>query len=281
MATPEIAYLGPPGTYSHLVTEKYFGRKSTMVPMPTVSDVCEHVAGNATHMGIVPIENSSGGAIYEMVDILLTGKPRVRVLEEVSLNVKLALIGGKGEKIKVLYSHFAPLDHCSAWLKRHLRGVERRVVASTASAAEHAARERHAAALGSRKLAGIYNLSVIHYPVAAEVPNITSFLALSGVAAKRHRARTTGPRKTTVAAWIPNEPGSLCTLLQAFQEHAVNLSRIISRPIRGCPRQYAFLVDIEGDVKQANVRRSLAQAREHCEELRIVGSYPFGRMYKS
>ena len=278
MANAQIAYLGPPGTYSHLVAQKYFGARQLVTPLPTVSDVCRAVARGTHSRGIVPIENSSGGVIYEMADILLAGRPRIHIEEEITLNVKLALIGGKGEQIKVLYSHFAPLEHCSAWLKRHLPHAERRVVASTAAAAARAARERNAAALGSRKLAGMYGLSVIRYPVQADMPNITSFLALRTRPVKT-RSATRG--KTIIAAWIPHRPGSLCALLEAFRSQDVNLLRIVSRPIRGCPRQYAFLLDIEGHVDAPRLKRSLSLARQESLRLRVVGSFPWGRSYNS
>ena len=135
MAAIEVAYLGPPGTYSHLIVEKRFGANCKALPMPTILDICAFVSQAPTAMGVVPIENSSGGTIYETVDILLANRPRVFVEEEVSLEVNLALIGCKGEKIKVLYSHFAPLEHAVVWVKRHLPKVERRVVVSTAVAA--------------------------------------------------------------------------------------------------------------------------------------------------
>lgn len=276
MALNEIAFLGPPGTYSHLVAEKRYGRNCKMVPLSTILDVCLFVSRKPSRRGIVPIENSSGGAIYETVDILLANKPRVYIEEELSLDVKLALIGRKDEKIKVLYSHFAPLEHCIAWLRHYLPRVQRQIVTSTAAAAERVSKEPNAAALGSRKLAGIYCLDILEYPVEADTPNITLFLAISG----RKRALP-GSSKTTLAVKLPNKPGSLCTFLEAFRNEGVNLSRLISRPIRGCPREYAFLIDIEGCPFSPKVKRALALAEKLSVQLRIAGSYPYRRPYKS
>lgn len=276
MASTQVAYLGPAGTYSHLIVEKRFGAGCKAVPLPTILDICSFVSRNERSMGVVPIENSSGGTIYETVDILLANKPHVFVAEEVSLEVKLALIGCKGERIKVLYSHFAPLEHAIAWVRRHLPKVEKRVVVSTAMAAQRAAAERHAAALGSRKLAPLYDLDVIHYPVEADIPNITSFLVIAG-----RKRKVVKPTKTTLAVKLPNEPGSLCTFLETFRDENVDLSRLISRPLRGRPREYAFLVDIAGAASLPPVKRALREARKVSVELRVVGSYPSRRRYKS
>ncbi len=277
MSAIEVAYLGPSGTYSHLVAEKKYRQNRKLMPMPTILDVCSFVAAKPSlRRGIIPIENSSGGAIYETVDILLANKPKFYIEEELSLDVKLALLGQKGGKIKVLYSHFAPLEHCSKWIKRHLPGVEKRVVSSTAVAAEKASADQHAAALGSRKLSKIYNLDIIHYPVEADVPNITVFLAIGHKPENLLR-----DAKTTLAVNLPNTPGSLCTFLDAFRSENVNLSRIISRPIRGCPREYAFLVDIKGTAATPSVKRALITAKKTCVKLREVGSYPSRASYKS
>jgi chorismate mutase / prephenate dehydratase len=276
MTRHAVAYLGPIGTYSHLVAEKYGGRNGKPVPFPTITDVCAFVAEHPSRRGIVPIENSSGGALYETVDILLANRPRVRIEAELSLHVRLALLGRTGEPARVLYSHFAPLEHCAAWIKRHLPRIEKRVVASTAVAGQRAAGEHGAVALGNRTLARLYGLQVLHYPVQAELPNVTVFYAVGGGSRRRP-----GATKTTLAAKLPNVPGSLCTFLEAFRNQNVNLTRLISRPIRGTPREYVFLVDIEGGIEAHAVRRAVATARRTCVALRLVGSYPCHKPYRS
>lgn len=276
MPAKEIAYLGPVGTYSHLLAEKRFGKKSRLVPMPTIHDICSHISGHANRYGIVPIENSSGGAIYETVDILLANKPRININEEIALNVKLALLGHEYEKIQTLYSHFAPLEHCASWIRKNLPRTQKTIVTSTAVAALRAASESNAAALGSRRLAKFYYLNVLKYPVESDIPNITTFLIISG-----RKKKVVNARKTTLAAKLPNKPGSLCTFLEKFRDNGVNLSRLISRPIPGSHKEYAFLVDLEGGANTAKVKRALSEARKTCVHLRTVGSYPAGRRYGS
>lgn len=271
-----VAYLGPRGTYSHLVAEKRFGRGVRYEAQPTVLDVCTYVARHRDAWGVVPIENSSGGAIYETVDVLLAGKPRLFIYEERTLDVRLALLGRRGERITSLYSHFAPLEHCDAWIRRELPGVKKQVTTSTAMAARMAFLDDGAAALGSRQLAKIYGLDVLLYPVEADIPNLTTFLIIGG--RRRELAACT---RTTLAVLAPNIPGSLCSLLATFRDENVNLSRIVSRPVRGCPKEYAFLLDLEGAATAGPVRRALVKARQVCVELRVVGSYPGGRGYRS
>jgi prephenate dehydratase len=272
----EVAYLGPEGTYAHLVAQKRFGRGARLRPLPSIRDVCTFAAGRTNRRGIVPIENSSGGAIPETVDILMAGSPRVAIQEELTLNVKLALLGRKGQPIRTLYSHFVPLDHCGTWIRKHLPGVRKESTPSTAAAAKMAHEHPATAALGGRRLAAIYGLQVLVYPVQADLPNITAFLLIG--------APPTGkPRrcKTTLAACLLNQPGSLCSFLDTFRSQNVNLSRIISRPVRGSPREYAFMVDIDGHTASPPVAAALKAARLTCAELRVVGSYPMRRPYSS
>ncbi|NQU41209.1 MAG: prephenate dehydratase [Lentisphaerae bacterium] len=276
MPRKDVAYLGPPGTYSELVARKQFGSRNNFVPLPSIHDVCTFVARKPERVGVVPIENSSGGAIYEMVDILLANRPRVCIQEEIALNVRLALLGRKDEPIKTLYSHFVPLDHCASWLKKHLPRADKESVPSTAMAAQRAWQQPHAAALGNRELAKVWNLDVLAYPIATDQPNITVFLAIGG----RTRLQPTAT-KMTFAVQLLNEPGSLCTFLECFRNENVNLSRLLSRPMRGCPQQYVFLVDIQGSPEAANVKRALRTARKASSKLRVVGGYRSGKLFNS
>ncbi|MDA1044934.1 MAG: prephenate dehydratase [Verrucomicrobia bacterium] len=272
----EVAYLGPAGTYSHLIAEKRFGADPEYVPRSTILDVCTYVSGRKGRCGIIPIENSSGGAIYETVDILLEGLPRVAIVEEVSLNVRLALLGIKNRPITDLYSHFAPLEHCAHWIRANLPGAEKHPVSSTAAAGKLAADAPGGAALGNRKLARLCGLDILKFPVEAEMPNITVFLVIGHVPPRRLRRQ-----RTTLAVTLLNKPGSLCSFLETFRTHNVNLSRLLSRPIRGCPKEYAFLVDIDGGKEAPEVSTAIRSARRVSATLRIVGSYGIGPEYKS
>jgi len=275
MSSKKVVYLGPQGTYSHLVAEKRFGKSAKYIPRSTIFDVCSMVSGNRDMYGVVPIENSSGGAIYETVDILLAGKPKIVILEEMWLDVRLALIGHKGVRPRVLYSHFAPMEHCMGWIRKNLSGVEKRVMSSTAAAAGRALAEMDAVVLGSRRLAKLYNLDVLCYPVKTDLPNQTSFLLISG------RGRAVNATKTTLAVKLLNEPGSLCSFLDVFRSRDLNLTRLVSRPIRGCPGQYTFLIDIDGGVKKKGLKPSINEVRSKCPSVRLVGSYPVRKPYKS
>jgi prephenate dehydratase len=275
-ANLQVAYLGPEGTFSHLVARKRFGTTARLLPQPSVYDVFAFVRAGPQRMGIAPIENSSGGTIYETIDGLVAEAGKVVISEELSLNVRLALLGRSGEKILALYSHFIPLQHVQPWVREHLPGVRQNRTSSTARAAEAAAAEPGAAALGTREAARRYGLQVLKFPVHSEVPNITEFIVLGQQT--RPAPRST---KTSLLVTLENRPGSLFDFLQAFKQNEVNLTRLLSRPIIGQPKSYLFMVDLQGTPTATHVQRALAAARRAARSLTVLGVYPVRKMYAS
>lgn len=275
MSQTSVAFLGPLGTYSHLVAKKRFGA-AAMEPKSGILDVCTYVAKTPGALGVVPIENSSGGTINETVDILLNNRPKVHIVEELALDVKLALLGHKGCPVKRLHSHFVPLEHCAAWIQEHLPGVEKREAPSTSVAAAMATADLYAASLGSRNLARQFGLDILHFPVATETPNITTFVV---VAHKREMLPRSA--KTTLAIHLENRPGSLYHFLGILHNEGLNLTRLVSRPIRGVHQEYAFLVDLDGAVDAPPVAKALKIAAKQTVSMRVCGSYPCHKSYKS
>jgi len=275
MKNRTVTFLGPRGTYSHLVATKRFAGYR-MLPQDGILDVCAYVASHPTSCGIVPIENSSGGTINETVDVLLDESQPVFIQEELSLHVQLALLGHKGLPIKSLYSHFVPLEHCAPWIAKHLPNVHKRECESTAAAAACAARDPEGAALCSRYLTRTFKLDLLEFPVESSTPNITTFVVIRAKPTRLPRIR-----KTTLALRLPNTPGSLYRFLGTLQAENINLSRLVSRPIRGRRQEYAFLVDLDADAQTAPVQRALTEANIEATSLRICGSFPSHRTYQS
>ncbi len=275
MKKTTVTFLGPSGTYSHLVATKRFAGHN-MLPQDGILDVCDHIAKHPKARGIVPIENSSGGTINETVDVLLDQNQLLYIQEEMSLHVQLALLGHRGKHIKRLYSHFVPLEHCAPWIHANLPRIHKQECESTAAAAARAADDPEGAALCSRFLAKRFELDLLAFPVESSTPNITTFIVIAANPVRLPRIR-----KTTLALRLPNTPGSLYRFLGTLEAENINLSRLVSRPIRGKRQEYAFLVDLDADAERSSVQRALAAARIEATSLRICGSFPSHRTYKS
>lgn len=272
----KVAYLGPSGTFTELMAKKRFGNTLEREPLPGIYEVFEYVRSHKDSVGVVPIENSSGGTIYETIDCLVEARKPLVIKEEMSLQVRLALLGHKGEKIKTLYSHFAPMQHCDAWIRKNLPRVERKETASTAIAADTVTNNPHAAALGMKQAGKRYGLDVLEFPVHSDVPNVTEFVCIG------HRDKSVVKKgKTSLIVTLHDRPGSLCDFLLVLREYKVNMTRLLSRNIAGKPNSYVFFIDIDGTPAQTHVREALKAAKKIAESMRDAGTYPVRRPYLS
>ncbi len=271
---PTIAYLGPEHTFSHLVARKRFP-DGPLLPCVSISEVVAFAQAEEDHLGLVPIENSSGGMILETVDLLLDEAQPLFIQEELALHVRLALIGRAGEQPRIVYSHWAPLGHCRHWIERRFPRAELRVAGSTSEAARLSAKTPGAAALATREAAAAAGLAVLHYPVEEGIVNLTQFVLLGG------RKPAPGGGETSLVFSLPQEPGSLCSFLEAFRAERINLKRIVSRPVPGQPNTYVFFVSLEGSDQEGPMERALRKAEGRAIRCRSLGSYPVLAPYES
>ncbi|HCN79131.1 MAG TPA: prephenate dehydratase [Verrucomicrobiales bacterium] len=271
-----VACLGPEGSFSHLLAGMRFPNTPVRL-MAGIGEVFDFLADAPEAQGIVPIENSSGGFIIDTVDRLIDERCTLRIIEELTLDVRLALLGRAGAEVASIHSHAMPFFHCEEWLAANSPRARRVVEASTAKAAEKAASLQSAAAIGPRQNAALHALDILHFPIAGEVPNITQFYLL----ARAGNAPGPANNRTALVVELPDRPGSLCRFLTPLSEAAINLKRLESRPIRGQPNKYRFYIEIEGSPAEAHVRAALDQARADGAHLRSLGSYPSGRRFES
>jgi prephenate dehydratase len=275
----KIIYLGPEGTFAFCAAEKRFAGQYEFVPATTIRGVFDAVSKDRLSLGVVPIENSSGGTIYETVNQLVDQSFGLFIQESLSMNVKLALLGKNKEGIQVIYSHFAPLVHCENWLRSKFPNAQLSEEKSTATAVMRASKEENTAAIGTRDAAKKYNLTVLEFPIGEEnIQNITQFFVVG------HEKALLPPGdnlKTSFVVVLPNEPGGIVNFLEPFKDEKINLSRIISRPIWGQPEAYVFLIDIVGTEQEEKVKSALKKAGKVAISMKNIGSYPVTEPYSS
>ena len=244
-----VAYMGPEHTFSHVAALQACGAQAEFAPVATVTEVFRRVEAELAQVGVVPVENSTGGVVPETLDCLLEGE--LKICAELLVPIHLAVMSpvALGE-VRTLYTHFQPLSQCRQWVAEHLPGVEVKIASSTSAAAQQAAAETASAALAPLGAAAAYGL----------------------VAARD--AERTGRDKTSLVFSTAHRPGALHEVMGAFAEHQLNLTLIQSRPSRGQLWQYVFYVDFDGHHQDAHVQAALAALREHCALLKVLGSYP-------
>lgn len=264
-----VAYLGPAGTFSEEAAVKQFGSGAAMAPSGSIDEVFRQVEAGAAGYGVVPVENSTEGAIGRTLDLLLATP--ARICGEVMLPIRQCLMAKRGglDGIRRVYSHTQSLAQCQQWLARCLPRAERIAVVSNAEAAKRAARERHAAAIGSKTAAGLYGLKIVARNIEDDAKNTTRFLIIAA-----HDAGPSGRDKTSLIVSARNVPGAVHALLTPLAANQVSMTRLESRPSRAGLWEYVFYVDIEGHQQEPAVARALDALREKASSLKILGSYP-------
>ena len=264
-----VAYLGPEGTFSEAAAVKHFGGSVQCMPVANFDEVFRAVELGQAHYGVVPVENSSEGAIGRSLDLLLTTP--LSICGEVVLRVRQNLLRKTAglEGIRVIYSHTQSLGQCQGWLNRHLPHVERVAVSSNAEAARLAAESAAIAAIASEIAASHYDLEIVAPGIEDDAGNTTRFLVLG-----RDETSPSGKDKTSLAVYARNKPGALLELIEPFARKNVGLSKLESRPARSGSWEYVFFIDLDGHSKETRVAEALAEARNHALSLKVLGSYP-------
>jgi len=267
-----IAYLGPAGTYSESAARKHFGGAPTLMPCPGIDDVFRVIESGNAHYGVVPIENSTEGAIGRSLDLLLSSP--LQICGEINLPIHHNLMGRSAqlESVTRVYSHAQSLAQCHEWLNRKLPGIPRVPVASNAEAARLAAAEDGAAAIAGDAAAELYSLSILAGNIEDDPNNTTRFVIVS-----EHDSGSSGADRTSMVCSAQNRPGAVYQLLAPFADNGVSMSRLESRPARGFGGsrwEYVFYIDIEGHRSEPAVARALEELRSRAGFVKILGSYP-------
>lgn len=271
-----IAYLGPAGTFSEEAARAATRAEGAdLLPEPTIADAIAAVAAGRADEAIVPIENSIEGSVAQTLDTL-ADRDDVTIVAEQVLPVSHLLVAARALElgaVRRVVSHPQPLGQCAHWLREHVPAAELVAAASTADAVREvaAAAGEPWAAIGTRRAAELYDGTVLAEGIEDVAGNETRFVWVAPAGTP-----TDAPRKTSIVFWGAGDdtPGWLVRCLSEFAFRGVNLSKIESRPMRGRLGHYRFFVDLEQPEGADAAREAVAALRAHCEDVRVLGSYP-------
>lgn len=266
-----IAYLGPEATFTHVAARRKFGSSVQYAAMAGITDIFSNVERGSVDYGVVPIENSIDGAVTHTLDMFIDS--RVKICAEIYLEISHCLLANcPAEEIRKVYSKSEVFGQCRTWLRSTIPAVELIDVSSTARAAELAAREKHAAAIASELAAEIYGVNILERGIEDSGRNETRFLVIG--------SSSTGPSgddKTSIIVSIADRVGALYRMLLPFKKHAINLTKIESRPSKKKAWDYYFFIDFLGHIGDANVVKALKELQGQCLFMEHLGSYPRAR----
>ncbi|MGJ8673307.1 prephenate dehydratase [Rubritalea sp.] len=265
----KIAYLGPEGTWTHQAAISKFGHSVTYLPQANFADVFECVNDGEASYGVVPIENSTEGAVSHTLDLFVDSP--LKICAQILMRIENGLMASiSRDSIKTLYSHPQVFGQCKHWIIDNLPDADLVEVSSTTKAASIAKDKANegAAAMGGPLAAEMYGLNMLESGIQDNSNNTTRFLVIG-----EKTCPPTGDDRTSLLFSVKDEPGSLVKALQTFQGQSINMSKIESRPSKQRVWEYYFYVDISAHAEDANVVRALAQLEEHCSMIKILGSY--------
>ncbi|MEM9079303.1 MAG: prephenate dehydratase [Verrucomicrobiota bacterium] len=265
-----IAYLGPEGTWTHQAAIKKFGHSVSYLPQPNFAEVFDQVARRKASYGVVPIENSTEGAVSHTLDLFVDSP--LRICAQILLRIENSLLSAvPREEIRTLYSHPQVFGQCKNWLLRHFPEADLVEVSSTTKAAQIAAEKsaEGAAALGGKLAAELNNLEILEQAIQDRATNTTRFLVVS-----EKTCPPTGKDRTSILFAIRDQPGSLVEALRAFNAFEINMSKIESRPSKQKDWEYIFYVDLAGHCEEEKLADALHELEKHCSLVKILGSYP-------
>lgn len=264
-----VAFLGPLGTFSEEAANKQFGGLTSPVECTSIDEVFRMVEAGKVDYGVVPVENSTEGAIGRTLDLLMM--TCASICGEVTLPVHHNLLSQQAgkEQIYKVYSHAQSLAQCHEWLNQNLPDIERQAVASNAEAARLAAQEPDAAAIASRRAGELFGLNLLADNIEDDPKNTTRFLVLAS-----HDVAPSGKDKTSLLMATRNVPGAIVDLLEPLARHQVSMTKLESRPSRMGVWEYVFFVDIEGHQLDTNVAAAMAELQKRASLVKVLGSYP-------
>lgn len=269
----EIAFLGPEKTFSELAARKQFGGSATLLPQSTISEVFRAVETGLVDFGIVPVENSTEGAVNLTLDCF--AQTSLSICGETTLRIHQNLISSATQvkDVTQVFAHPQSLAQCRGWLDKHLPNAEKIACHSNVEALLQSQKfPETSAALASEEAAQHYNIPVLAKYIEDDTSNTTRFLVIGN-----KKIAPSGDDKTTFMVSANDRPGLLNQLIEPLSAHNVTMSKIESRPAPYTMWGYCFYIDIMGHQNDVKVQKALNEIHNRASLLKILGSYPQAR----
>lgn len=265
-----VVFPGTEGAYSEAAMKRYFGENCNSFYVRTFREAMEAIEDGAADFAVLPIENSTAGAVDEMYDLLVEFENYI--VGETVIPIRHTLSGLPGaslKDVKTVYSKGVALMQTSRFLDSH-SNWQRINVANTAIAAEKVLKDedKSQAAVCSAYAAKIHGLTVLADNINDNEHNSTRFIVVTNQKIFLKHAS-----KISICLEVSHESGSLYRVLSHFIYNDLNMTKIESRPIEGRDWEYRFFIDFEGNMADGAVKNAIRGLREECRNLRILGNY--------
>ena len=265
----KVYYLGPRGTFSEIATTMHFGSSVETVETENIRNILIEVAKNKNSYGILPFENSIEGMVNQSLDSLIESD--LKICSELELPIEHCLISSEKniKKINTVYGHQQAIAQCRNWLSANLPGVKIVEAESSARAAQLVKNKSGKGYIGPEKISEIYYLNLLKEKIQDQKSNTTRFLVIGNEFPDK-----TLDDKTSISLSLKNEQGALLKVLQIINKNKINLTNILSRPVKKNKWQYSFFLEFSGHASDKNVLKLFKELQKVSTDLKFLGSYP-------
>ena len=265
-----VVFPGTEGAYSEAAMKRYFGENCNSFYVRTFREAMEAIEDGAADFAVLPIENSTAGAVDEMYDLLVEFENYI--VGETVIPIRHTLSGLPGaslKDVKTVYSKGVALMQAAHFLDAH-SSWQRINVANTAIAAKKVVEDQDPsqAAVCSAYAAKVHGLQVLVDNINDNEHNSTRFIVVTNQKIFLKHAS-----KISICLEVSHESGSLYRVLSHFIYNDLNMTKIESRPIERRDWEYRFFIDFEGNMADGAVKNAIRGLREECRNLRILGNY--------
>lgn len=274
-----IAYLGPEGTFTHEAARAWASRRALdtrePTPLPTVGDVYASVAAGRHDVGVVAIESTVEGYVVPSLDAIVDARDVVAV-DETVVDITFHALARPGHgPLTEVSAHPHGLAQCQGYVTRS--GLLALPATSNAAACRDAGPGQ--VALGPAICADLYGLDVLEGAVQDYQGARTRFLTLAHRDRAGEMLAAHGPAREgwrTMLAITPTVtgPGVLARITAAFAERGVNMSSVITRPIKARDGWYVFVLTVDAAPWEDGLRAVLTALLEAGDGLKTLGVIP-------
>ena len=267
----KVAYCGTEGAYAHIAASRLYPT-ARKIAYSDFLGAYKAVESGECDVCVLPIENSLGGDVGQVTDLMFSGTLYINGITE--LSVEHTLVGCKGasrDTVKEVVSHPQALGQCSEYL--HERGYSQHEYANTALAARYVAEKADptVAAIASKEAAEIFGLEIIETNISQTKTNTTRFAVFSR-SLHEHKLTEMGVH-TVMLFTVRNEAGALAKAIDVIGKHGFNMRTLRSRPMKELLWQYYFYVEAEGNIYTSEGTAMLEELELYCDRLKPIGTY--------
>ncbi len=218
---------------------------------------------------VIAVENTLSGGLIRNMELVHSGKHQVVGEVHIPIHQNLMALPGQSlESIREVRSHEMALNQTRDFFQKNCPWITLSKASSTVTAARDivTGQLKGVGAVASDLAAEMYGLEILAKDIESYSDNITRFFVLD---------RYYRPENADKASWcftLPHKSGALAQILTILSFYDMNLTRIQSLPIPGCPWEYFFYADIRFD-DYMRYQQALSAVRPLIANLDVLGIY--------